>query len=627
MSFFIRNATDQGSPIDVAGYLLEDAQIKLEQEFERGAFNPVYDELAMTFDNSDDAFFGYFASTTARTEWRLMVYAPDSQRLIYEGYFTIANVKYLLETENVSIQTWHITKAFWEKAKSVVVNRNAPRDGEQLNEWTTVEYFLNRQLKRSYFKPFYFDSVDYGIYADRAIRGWLYDSTAASLRGTARMVDYTMTVAEILEAFEKYYNAVFTVNPETRTLVMLPRLGIIQDTQTDVTSTMLLDDTEVTVVPVDSKKVDYVYTFFQIPPPGRPSFVSSTQSTPTPPLATNGTGFDAGKYRYKMTYVLASTDGEEASEIETPGGDYLELVLVPDTAGDRFSVVLYLPASDNSTAANILQRRLYRTRVNEENEYYLIESISGNTGGNITDNYNDNAFNNHRDLSSGEKYTDNPKQYQVNLNIAHGLATAGGYVTLSGHTVNGIDVSGHYKILDTLGGVSSSAMIIDLDVSASKYGTGEGTGGSIDFNIRQIIPADNAAVKCWIRWNDSTGLWADPVYDIPGVTPPAGLIFDVQPVMRFMTSETDVRPLEYDVRDILNFFGAESNMTLIQDQWREMMQTLRRASFQVDGTSYRLGDTLNCDFIRASLTRNRTMRIVKCTNDFITETTQIEALV
>jgi hypothetical protein len=98
----------------------------------------------------------------------------------------------------------------------------------------------------------------------------------------------------------------------------------------------------------------------------------------------------------------------------------------------------------------------------------------------------------------------------------------------------------------------------------------------------------------WIRYDETTGQWADPIFNVEdAVNAPEGNILDVTPKLEFVTLVDRTKKVDDPEFHAFKFFGGEAYAEKYRDRWKREFQTRRRVTAGVDGLDYRIGDTIH----------------------------------
>ena len=105
----------------------------------------------------------------------------------------------------------------------------------------------------------------------------------------------------------------------------------------------------------------------------------------------------------------------------------------------------------------------------------------------------------------------------------------------------------------------------------------------------QLSPGISNIISAWLGYNETSGLWLDPIFDI-GTNKPAGKIVDVRPQIQFteIGDPSTLRP--YSALEVLSLFAMDNTLPNIHQQFLEMLLLKRRLKVIVKGTNYRVGD-------------------------------------
>ncbi len=365
--------------VDVTQYLADEDSITLTEELERRAFERKHGDIHLKLSNLRGYFTTLFADTLGTTRWEVVVIVDGTAR--WRGEVSNKSITFLLDSQWVELDAFSKTKMFWEHAKTI---RRIFKFSDQ-PLWFSYEtngyiflgsFFLAMNTlhdiskNRSIFYAFYSPT-----YTERKIRGVQPMPAPIGNEGRLVEIDPNMTFAELLEAFQKYYNAEFYIEPDGRWLVMRRRNEANTVTAKNI-DILLLEDIEPKVTWLDDQKVDYIYAFSKVLRMPIPEFVITRQ------LGQNEYGLQAGSTQsYLMTGIV---NGVENLISET-------LVIVLPQSGQGFALEadIRMPASQHS---GIQRRYLYRNDSTRALGMRRVKALEGNTTQIVSDRMVRNEF-------------------------------------------------------------------------------------------------------------------------------------------------------------------------------------------------------------------------------------------
>jgi hypothetical protein len=365
------------SLVDYTEYLFESNEIVLAQERERGAFERTADDVRLMFSNMDLTFTNLFANQPSTSRFR--VHIVEENRVLFRGEIEWSSIEFDVVEETVSMNVYSLEKRFWELAKITkcyiprLRNAISPRGSiVSLTGYTDVNTVLMYEVQRTPFSDLFSSMNIAALYSSRPIRNFVDAHTATDTTigndGRLKELPEETTVAELLEAFARYYNAEFFIDAETGVFNMQRRNIILNDINTDITN-IVLEDASFTLGTVDEEKYDYIQISAKIPKPYAPSgvtpFGGGAISNPI-----------VGIYhRWACTWVYLTSDG---IELETELSDsYLS---VPTTNYTGYTYNVYVPIG----TAGVVKRNIYRARTSVDGSLLTNYFKVGNINDNIT---------------------------------------------------------------------------------------------------------------------------------------------------------------------------------------------------------------------------------------------------
>lgn len=150
-----------------------------------------------------------------------------------------------------------------------------------------------------------------------------------------------------------------------------------------------------------------------------------------------------------------------------------------------------------------------------------------------------------------------------------------------------------------------------------------------EFAIYYTLPTEQKSFGMWVRYDETTGLWSDPIVSLDeGRAVPRGRIFTVDPKLRFRSAVTPSEQLDSYWGYTRDFFGNESFTQTIREQWKDLFRTKRRVRCAVSGLNYRVGDSMISagQIVPNDYTPDSRLLIKRAGNQLISEVTQLEML-
>lgn len=434
--------------------------------------------------------------------------------------------------------------------------------------------------------------------------------------GRYRELDSSTTVKELLQAFAIYYNAEFFINPENGKLTMRKRNTPVKATQTPIDIDELVQDDETLEIELaDDQRIDYIKTVLQTPKPDAPIPLQNI-------LDSHGL---FGIFSWRLTfvaqyasYVLESDAGAETTPIRLGHAAGGEIVSV------GFEL-LRIPVSNRERLAS---RRLYRQQWTGEFDpggaylgpgqpktgYYLVAEIPGNN-------------------TQGTKHTItdiNAASDEITTADDHGFQT-GQLVAIDGTgTLDHLDGKA-WKVSAT-----PTSKKFKIGISLTANGSTGQVWGNVDFVDRNthtgtiMIPRDRGIIPTYLRYDEDSGTWLDPIFADGTIPEPAGEIFDVTPTLRFSNVHATGSILQYSLIDLISFFGGlkDFDLGIFQEQWKEMFMVKRRLRATCNSLDFRLGDPLKSSgrHLSTRLLKGGNLVVKKASMKLLLESTALEAI-
>lgn len=136
----------------------------------------------------------------------------------------------------------------------------------------------------------------------------------------------------------------------------------------------------------------------------------------------------------------------------------------------------------------------------------------------------------------------------------------------------------------------------------------------------------------YMKYDEGTGSWTTTIEATEGATAPQGRIFNVTPELRFQVPQEDRKaPPQYAGKNytaVNNFFGKESNLTRLQEQWKEIFISKRLIIAPVTGIDYKIGDPFYTSrpYFPNDFRMNKKMIVKRAAIDLIAKQSTLELL-
>ena len=368
---------------DLTDYLLEEGLENIASEFERAAFERVYEDARISFSNIDGYFTDIFSGTPATARFVLTLW--EGGRKLFLGELDNDSVPFNISKEQITLVAFSFNKIFWDECKKRKLRRSYSSEFEN-NTFVTVLDVLTKDILNE-FTSLNIQNLDLrNGFGERRIRSITHDATEGD-EGRYSELDPDTTVEDLLKAMEIFYNAEFYIDYESMALVMDVRNEIISDTQTSIDDTIHEDSIEVWLS--DEEKYDYLYGMIGVPKPKTPefqNFINLGYSLSTAPNFLSGSL--TVPFQYRITNVYLDSRG---IEVESPTSEVLEVNIpgsfqVGETAYSYNPSIKFLAES-----SNVIKRNVYRTVITIDYPVsygilYKVFEISGYAQTTFTDN-------------------------------------------------------------------------------------------------------------------------------------------------------------------------------------------------------------------------------------------------
>jgi hypothetical protein len=263
--------------VQLQRYLDDRSRVVIRELLEEKAFERKHGDVHLRFSNMDGTFTNIFAQATATTRWEVRIYMVDPVTLewviAFRGEVKPQHITFKLDTLWCEFDAFSKTKKFWERAADI----RRIFDPRQQAIWAQVEgpdgYItlqnvfsifdaaLNLSLANTIYSGY--DLTIFGSRKIRGIRPGPLCSPPIGNEGRIMEIDPSMTLAELLQAFQQKYNAEFYVDHQSGQLVMRRRNVPVASSALNIDS-VLMDDQEPEIFWLDENKVDYIYTYSYI---------------------------------------------------------------------------------------------------------------------------------------------------------------------------------------------------------------------------------------------------------------------------------------------------------------------------------------------------------------------------
>lgn len=362
-----------GEVKDVTNQVDNDTAPVLTLEQERDAFERVVSDISFRLNNFGGKFNGFFSNVNASNRWVVSV-RENGKRLFYGD---LDNPQIHLTIGWMNCTGLALMKRIWKRMQ----NQALPRNTAYAN--TMWEYHTLQEVIRDilYYGFPEIEGIDIPTeYASRLIHYNSSPTTAQADRaGVFLNLNPMTTIADFFNACAMYYNAEFSIDPETNYFMMRRRNAILTDTEKNL-SELIIDTDDIELDLFDQYGIDYVHYYSQILEFPAPIFselvLADTGIAQNPYVMTGGT------YQYVLTYEKdgVESDPSDFVSVEVPAVNY--------TTRQQYWVKLTLPVFPFPN----VRRRLYRSHLNDsETRYVMVAEINPDGSGNslettLTDN-------------------------------------------------------------------------------------------------------------------------------------------------------------------------------------------------------------------------------------------------
>jgi len=606
---------------DVTSYIDKDTEIVVNKEHSRTAFEVVYSDVRLTFSNMDSFFYELFADNPA--EWVVTIINEAINH--FGGEIEKSTISFDCVAEKVSFDVFSTNKIFWERAKTTKINHNFTAD-EKTYEYSTLLHLLHFNLHPDYTENFrdlfntitildksnYPAKYDYD-YAGRTIRwyhyGYLFDIVSMSVEDSRIHLGVTVPYSEgdvvVIWGVEGAVcnwegrpvdingcHVVASVSGESFTLLRVhidtagtggqvmefPRntagfpaelpfndsiTGRYADLDDGMTVAELLEALEV------SYNAEFVVDFFNH------SLIMKRRQSPNEEAAKSIDGIvcddggveliieDQDKYDYLYTVTKAEEAPAPILKSLTDGDAYGNYATEPPDV--EFYVSNFIGDKEIALSKPLVVHRVWLT-------------------------------------VQGRWYT---RQYVV-LTIPPGIP---------GTTKR--------AIYSTVLGKPDLGVRKRIDISGNDAYEWTDLGG-----YGAVLPTWlNEPIAGWIRYDETTLAWEDPIIDaFNGANrPEQGKIFEVYPKLRFVNTVTRSPVSSQTLFDVFCFFGKDTTLTNIKENWKPLFLTTAVMKCRVLGMDFKDSDEITrpqYPFLNTLNSNN--FRVLKANVNLTTEETELE---
>lgn len=367
---------------DVTQYLMGDearrqSDIRITKEKERLAFERVWSDVHIVFGNQDGYFTTLFSGSTVKQTWNIIIY-DDTNSVSFRGQLMPMFISLDEEQQTCTLDIFPVEKVFWDRTKTVYIPDMVPF---LMSDYVLIQTFMAYLLPVSIYGDLFTSITIDPLYLGRYIRGGLAAASAIDKSitdyGRAINLDPSLTMYELLQAFEINYNAEIFIDDATNALTMAPR-GKASSKAVTMLDDIVQDTAAIQVYPADDVKFDYIYcqSLF-VPAPAAPTFTmfGTTIKNHVGTLMYCVTEFDSKGIETAPSTIVV------VNPLRT-SPDGVKYYLSP------YGVTFAFP-STNQLAS---KRRLYRT-VNGGNVFYLCQEFTTLTQFTWSDNVWDSGLN------------------------------------------------------------------------------------------------------------------------------------------------------------------------------------------------------------------------------------------
>jgi hypothetical protein len=138
------------------------------------------------------------------------------------------------------------------------------------------------------------------------------------------------------------------------------------------------------------------------------------------------------------------------------------------------------------------------------------------------------------------------------------------------------------------------------------------------------LPSIFSTASAWMRYNEETGLWEDPIIDFGGTdNQPNGRVLDLRPKIQFTEfDDPDTLRSEY-AYDVWHFFGKELDEETFKQYYRSLFVTRRLFMCKVRGIDWAVGDPVWFTKLK-EFTKYGVMVVKKASINILEEETELE---
>lgn len=239
-----------GIVVDVTPFLDETVTQTVTQELEINMFQRTMADVQVSLSDLSDTATDLFDGIRKVHLYEVSLY-DDTGRRRFWGYIENPTVKFSLRDRMASFTAFSGLRRFWDTAKATKLSL------PQYVPFGTTITLIEFMMYQAFFTNIRdngtsFSGFELGEYATKTILG--YGST---YKGEVANLSKETTWYDFLTALCLWYNAEIYIDPEDRSLKMVPRVSVLNDRQLDIDA-VLCDDEDIDATAVEDKVVDWI---------------------------------------------------------------------------------------------------------------------------------------------------------------------------------------------------------------------------------------------------------------------------------------------------------------------------------------------------------------------------------
>jgi hypothetical protein len=573
--------------IDITRYVNDQSKLLIRNEYERDAFEITIPDVDIQLSDLDQKLYNMFFSEPVTTTWKINIKKNNSFK--FRGFLNNDFINRDMNDEYLNINSFSTMKRFWEIADTIKMI-TTPTDNGYFSTpeyvtgyWSFLDFFIKGYIKR-FVENFVIQgaSFDAGILIRSGTIYYRYtkqpvDASSAyysehlttdALKWAFNKVSIWYlrgTLKDLLIAVAKDNNAEWYIDVETETLKLRQRNSIVTDLNEDL-SDKVIDSDKIEVNLSDEKVYKYVSTYTPSDEKNIPRLDSQEHSgearIQTDAIEAEIPGRPYGGYEYMLAMV------DSMGNI-IPCGFTKQVAINAGHSGGKFyySIPTFtIPVLVGYP--DVAKRRLYRLCTTTVASGSLGGSTYGGQGAGVGAEFYNNNF----------------------LFVAEFLGNA---------AVTFRDSESEWAF------VQRSAFALKV--------------GDKTFVLNT---SDMSGTKMNIRYDETTGIWDDPVYENSEASI-EGKVFDSKPSLSFLDSEDNIQ--EATAEMIYYFFGSLASYENLKNRWRDLMVTKRKIVLSMKDNEVIPGDAFRLRQI-TKLQGIGNLIVKKTADELIKETSELELI-